>query len=494
MNKAKQIIIGMLSGLGAFDPVMKSLMEDATAATLLLDEIKIKKLDLFEAHRDGKSIFERDKTWENFPVFLQMLERSGERFEIADLKRVIVNDKSILDFAVEKKKLDKLMVPEIWKGRLSKMEELWFEIPKSDKTDYDFLNLRRKVAEATSHVLREDQLSSMGISTQEMKDALRDGGDKLEAVAQKLKENGDHLRKDDLFIFDADGDTVMNLPLFWKTFDQVALMLSDNGEALDVEDFLKHNGTRNSGLVAAENNTSSFNKGLTNLFNAAVWKGRPQAMLELYDHVKEEKRSEIDLPAVLSEVIESTYEDVIDVDSGLSLADLVVPLADIGEEKMSGYEFRALGMDFVWQKMDDIVAGLEASGEKITLADLKKPHGYGAETCLSSAVRKEHLHTVLDILEKNGERLSVEDLTNEDLEGGASLLEIIGESYQIPVLLTPELWQGHKDEFKQLWEALDDKYKSQVDEQDLISAVNRGSLRERFKRKGPSAPTAGGPS
>ena len=104
------------------------------------------------------------------------------------------------------------------------------------------------------------------------------------------------------------------------------------------------------------------------------------------------------------------------------------------------------------------------------------------------------MHVVLDLLEKSGERLSVEDLTNENLEGGTSLLEIIGESYQIPVLLTPELWQGHVDEFKQLWEALDDKYKSQVDEQDLISAVNRGSLRERFKRKGPTAPTAGGPS
>lgn len=480
MNKGKQLIIGMLSGLGSYDPVMKSLMGDAETITDLLGEISITKQDLFDAVRDRKSMFETQKTWDNFPLILNLLERSGERLDVTDMKRTLVGEKSMLDFAIEKKELKHLMVPEIWKGRMAQMETFWFDIPKTDRESCDFLNARRQVAKASGNVIREDQLESMGITPKEMKEALRDGGDKYDKVLETLAKNGDHLKKEDLFIYDEDGDTALNLPAIWNNFGRIVEDLAKNDIHLDPADFTKHHGTRNSPLVAAEN---AFNDGLTKLFNAEVWKGRPGAMLQLYENVREEKRDKIDLPELLAELIDATYVDTIKIDDSLTLSDLTTPLNANGEEAITGYEFRALGVDFVWSKIDDVTTSLKAKGEKITLADLKLSNGYGAETCLSSAIRKGHLQGVLDVLENSGERLTVEDLTAKVYEGETSLLDMIGETHKIPVLLTPENWQGRAEEFAQIWEALDEKYQKQVDQQEIVSAVNRGSLRERFRKR-----------
>ena len=478
MNKGKQLVIGILAGLGADHDAMKELLTEAETATDLMSGVSIGKCDLLQVYREGKTIFENKNAWANLPKMAELIAEKGERFEVEDFTRAIGGTKTLLKLATENDGVKPLFSPVIWKGRLAEMDQLWFKMEKTERNKHDYTTLKLEVASASGVQLREDRLSEMGMSRTELWNMMRDG--KIEEIRAKMEPHGEHLTKEDVFLVDSDGDTIFHTKTAWENFEAIREELARHGEQLEVEDFLFSIGDRDTPLKKAVTHDS-----LGRIFNEAVWAGRPEKMLELYEAVPEDKRSSIKLREVLSGLMEASHAADIKIDDGLSIDFLTTPLeqkAMTDSKEASSYSYRPLGTKVVWDDIEKVRGLLKARDERISKEDLNLQCGYGQETCLSSAIRHGHLLEVLEILDENGEGLSLEDLTDSRYEGDESLLDIIGETYQLPILMDPSRWVGQAAGFSQLWSAVKEGHKSQVDASGTIARINRMSVRSRFQQ------------
>jgi hypothetical protein len=468
MNKAKQFVIGLLCGMTPGHAMLKDIALDSDLAQAMTKVGPITKADIMSPGLNGRSFFEFAETWNNLPALQKVLEDNGERMDSKDFLRGVANGKSLLKMAEDLGVLNLAFSPEIWAGHSREMEHVWYATDKNKRDKFDYLGIRRAVAAAEGREIREDVLARAGITRDNMRDAIRDG-QVAERLKGKLAAIGEHFRPEDLLLADSDGDHTMYLVTAWNnagpTFDE----LHAQGVQFEPDHFTFAYGNRKSLLDAAIEH-----KGLKHLFNARMWAGRPEALMELHGHVPADKRGDIDLTKILDQIYDDMYGKIVDVKNS-SLQDLVTPL--------NGKEAGAvlpLGVKAVWDAMPDIRARLAKAGETITIDHLRKPSGVLNESCLTQAVRFGKLDEVMSILADSHAKLSYSDLTAKVGNQADTLLQMICKANQQEALLQPSHWVGRGQELLQVWEAMASDDRKGIDFKHIHSEMNRMTLRQRF--------------
>jgi hypothetical protein len=469
MNRAKQYVIGLLCGMGPDHVMMRDVKPDADLARELIAMDGIGKGDLLSHGQNGRSFFEFAETWEALPRLQKILQENGERMDKSDFLRGVVNGKSLLKLAEELNVLNQAFLPDAWAGHSLEMEQIWYSVDKGKREKFDFLSIRRAVAALEGKTVREDELARAGITKDEMRGAVRDG--RLDKVRDKLAAVGDTLKAEDFLLMDSYGDNCMDTSTAWNnaqaTFDEF------NAQNVRFEPwhFLHRCGDKKSVLSMA---FESNNKGARHLFNAKIWAGRPEAVMELYSHVPNDKRGEIDLPPLLDEIYNDMYGKVVDVKEP-SLQDLLTPLGDDDAVRVL-----PLGLKAVWDAMPEIRAKLKKEGQVIGIDDLRQTSGILGESCLTQAVRFGKLDEVMAIMADSQAKFTYEDLTAKAENQPETLLQLICKANQQAALLQPRHWIGRGQELLKVWDAMSAAERKTIDFKQIHSEMNRMTLRQRF--------------
>ena len=480
MNKAKQLMIATICGFGPDHELVRDAVSHPEIAEQIRAGVAISKEDLFESLSDGKTLFEHREAWSALPALIGAVRENGGEVSFEDFTAAAPGRMAPVEQAISSMNLDKLFGVELWQGRSDReMVHAWFNSAASSvRRDYDFTALRRRAAEARGEDLREDQLARMGITPDNIREAIKDG--KVADLNKKMAEHGDHLRKSDLFIFDSVGDHMLDTGSAWRKTDMLWKELEAHGEALGADDFLLHTKDRKSMLQTAYD---SFE--LKQIFSAAVWKGRAPEMLVLFNTLAESPRRDgIGIEDILNKIAEEEYGQAVPADRIAAKADLLSVLN--AKDEAVGAQYRpiiALGLEETWKHMDEVRKALRAAGEKLTLDDLRLKSGYSGDSCLKLAARYGRFKDVLDILKESGERLSLADLKAEGPDK-KSLLQALIDKRDTELLLSPQLWVGHMQEFHEVWKALPSYLKKDEDLPLIQAKINMLSVRARFGAPG----------
>ncbi len=488
MDDKQNLLIALSLGLKEDHSIRKDLPENAGAD--IIDISNIDKDDFFNGfEKDGepKNFFHYKEAWEKLPDYVAAYAAKGVKItpeDITEVKRP--GGKTLLEMAVDCGSVIYAFVPEIWAGRREDMENTWYSINKSSRASISFSDILARTAEIEGVQTREAQLKEMGISHDEMIDALKKGP--LDTVLKKLEEAGDYLRVDDLLLMDADGDTVFFASDVWNAdkFEKIVDALAVNGEVLDRDFFMFQRGTRGTILTNGLGKTN----GIDQIFSPKVWAGRPNEMLELFSEVPESNKSKFEIHHVLLKVLEETYAPLLEEGADVSLEDLTETVSVLeGPDKVEGepvkhYPVSLLGLESVWKNIEQIEDKLAVKGEALTSEHLAIESGYPKETVLMIAIKSGEFEKALDVLKSDG-GLSAEILLQKS-ERGKTALDFIVEKDQVALLLDESMWVGMVDDFMQVYQALPDIKKAEVQEQvtSMHSHLNILSLRKAFTDNG----------
>ncbi len=478
MNKGKQLLIAVLCEFDQSHEIYRGIVKDSDTARQLMASTNVTKADIFSATLDGKSFFDYRETWDRIDALVKLLRERGEEVYPRDFTKVITGSKTVLQLCEDRNAIDKLFSPFIWKGRMEEMKELWFAVHQNDRRKNDFRVICRKVAEAEGREMREDKIERMGVRQADVRIALNTGD--FDSIRSKMAAFGDYLRKEDVLAPAEDtGDSLLTPGMPWSHFEKIAAELGRNGEVFTRKDFLAryNNGTTILDRAVQLNE-------LGKVFHPAVWAGRPHEMMELYEVVPADRKKDVNIQQVLSEVVDQAYAAKIKMDGNLTLSSLSRTFGRVADGR-GGFSFRLLGMKSLWQKMDDVRAQLRLRGEKISLSDLRaSAGGIEGETCLKAAARHGQFAQVLSILEESGESIGKDDLLYRGAADSQTLLEILVESEQLQLLMKPDLWAGRAQDLMDVWKHVPIAARDDAQFQKLQSEVNRLSLRKRFGNGG----------
>lgn len=472
-SKAGQFLVALMCGMNDTHPIMKALLsEPGDMASDLMQGVKPAKADLLEPVGLGDTFFEHDAFWEHLPEILKTVAESGDPVTGEDLAgKIILNHKNALDYAIEKEKLQQIFAPEVWKGRLPAMEKAWFRVPERKRDVPAFNQLRTAIATAGGEELRENVLAQANVFVVSIRDGVRSGT--CAELDKRLVAMGDHLRATDVLCPDKDGDHALDSLQAWTNFDRLLDVLEPHGEKFEVQHFLHKHYDRASPLEKAVGTGMA-----AKLFSFRVWRGRPQDMMALYEHVPKDKRSHIAIDTVLQEIEDDIFSSRVNIGPGLKKGDLTA-IVNGATDGTNPAPVRGLGLKKVWNDISGVRELLQAGGDPLRLDDLRLPSGSNGETGLMTAARCGKFGDALDILAANGEELAVTDLTAPD-KTGKRLADILTETTQVGLIARAELWAHRPEDFRQMWNALPDRGKDQVDYQDLVSEMDLIALRRRF--------------
>jgi hypothetical protein len=478
MNKAKQLIIAVMCGFEPSHHMIKDAIDNRFIGQKLLDTDRITKSDLFSDAQNGKNFFEFKETWENIDSLIDMLSHNNETITCDDLQRPLVDNKSAVDLAASCGMLERAFSPKIWKGQMAQMEKLWFNLSSHQQRSCDFLDIRRQVARAEGHELREDALAKVDISVDSIRTAARRGD--WDNLVEKMNKGGLQLTKEDLFLPDTSGDGIFDIMESWDQFEKIhEHLINQSHESFDVSDFLYKRGDRKSPLEHAAN----YSK-LDKIFNAKIWAGNPEGMLSLYNKLGDTDKEKVDVPQIMTELVETTYGDGVRIDETLSISELT-RVMNMGSSSQS--PVRPLGLKKVWDKIDDVRNHLRARSEKITLDELRLKSGFADESCLMVGVRNGRFKDIMCLLDESRETLSVDDLIAKN-KAGKNVVTLLAEQDQLDQLINPQLWIGRGKDLLKVWDNVPHEARQSINFEDTIGQINRLSLREKFggNKKPPS--------
>ena len=477
MDKGKYLLIAMLCGLDSSQAEVRDILSDPDVVRQMAAGIRVTKDELFAAKIKNSSIFERGETWTNIERIIDYIRQGGEEIEVADFMKPVSFNRSALKMAQECGSLNKLFTPKIWAGHSAEMESLWFTLTSPVRMQHDFRAIRRAVAQAEGRVLREDQLEKMGIRDYEIRSALRDGD--LTNVKRKLAEHGERIRKEDVFLLDSNGETVLEMFNTWRNFDRIVDELASHGEKFTADDFLFKRGDAKTPLQRAADH--GF---LGQVFAPKIWSDRPREMMALYERVPQDRRGKIDINKILSVILEAIYGKAAEIDENVTLAQLIAVLNQREmAEADSAHPFRPLrplGLKGTWEKMDFVRRILAARGEKVTLSHLRLESGPGGEACLIHSTRAGCFSQIMSMLRESGEYLDAKDLMSKPAGQDKALLDILVENKELPVLFMPENWVGRAQEMLALRGKIPNHACGDLNMGEILGQVNRLTLRERY--------------
>lgn len=473
MKKDKQLLLALICGLDVDHKLMKTAGSAEILSDSLLRQSRLTKDDLFAPSESGQNFFDFREVWPKIPAIIDKIRQSGEPVEAADFAKKLGGDKTILELAEKHEALVYVFHPQIWKNNLPEMEKLWFQTKKINRGNLDFGRLRQNVAQHSGIVLREDRLAQYGISAGLLRTNLREG--EAADVDTRLKSRGDRLRKEDIFLIDGDGETVLDNSRTWDHFDKIASILQKNGEQFTAADFKFSRGDGKTPLARA----GEFSK-LDKVFSPALWKGRIDEMMALWDSVPTGQKSSVKIGAVVSALEDDSFSEMLDVTQDVTLAGLIKPhhptLKTLRTEE-DDYTVRPLGLQKTWYNIWDVQKALDTRGETIDLDHLRLPHGWFGNSCLHAAANYGFTEVVVDMLRKNGEWFAAEDLLTKK-DGQESVLEIITRQDKLGVIMKPELWLGRAETLIKVWDALPTPKQSQFNMEDMLAKINLLGLRQ----------------
>ncbi len=278
MEKAKQLVLGQLFQLPDDHPIMKDLLADPDVVALA--QIALITKDEFFAATDaeGKSFFEYTDVWTHMDEAVTSMRSKGLDIQGADFTKVVVGTKSPVTLADDRDMLAKLFTPVIWQGQYNAMLGAWYGLgfsnPRKDKLD--FIALQEQVAATEGKTCRIVQLTKIGIDPGDIRSAVTSGD--YAKIREKLAAQGDHFRREDVFMLDKWGDHTLDSSAGWKHFSELCDELAKNGERLEVEDFLFGVPGRDSILKDAQDDSDN----LKQLFTPRLWYGRADDVVRLH--------------------------------------------------------------------------------------------------------------------------------------------------------------------------------------------------------------------
>jgi len=470
-NKAGQLVIALKCGMDSDHDIIKQSIEDADAfAESFLSSTKLEKSDLFGVIGTNDTFFRCDEVWNNLDAVVGFLRQNGVEITGSDFCNTpVLNEKTALDFAAEKRVLDKLFTPTIWKGHLAEMEKAWFAIERNKRDFSAFKGLRREIADAGGEAVREDEFDRVNITIANLRRAVSDG--EYKELNQKLESGGDHLRASDVLVPDEYGDHALDNLTAWNNFDKLLDELDKNDERLEVHHFLHNHHGRKSPLTEA----LSIEMG-HKIFSVRMWRGRPQEMMALYEHVPVGERAKVPINKVLAELEDDLLSGVVKIKQGMKKGELTAALNYVAHD---GAQVRGLSLKTVWENIEQVRGFLREGNESLSLEDLRITSGRHEESALLAAARFGKFDQVMDMLQESGEELALADLTAR-AAGEKNILEILTENQQLDTIVRPELWAHRTKDFHHLWTVLPNSGREQLDYNDLVSRMNVIALRHRF--------------
>lgn len=470
MNKGKKLILAVLCGLPADHKVYKEAAADPAAAAEMLAVTRVTKQDLLEPIDGARNVFAFEQTWDRFA---RLMAQTGERFTIEDLSRRDAGGTSLVEYAVQHGKLEQLFTPEIWRGRIEDMDNLYYGVKRADREKIDYPAMRSATAALTGIVLAEDKLKKTGMAPSSVRTRLTNGTNITDLRAD-LARNGDRIRKEYVLMLSSEGDNIFDNS---SAFNNMHLWLEDlekANERLTKADFLRTYGNQKSILQNAMRHDA-----LPKIFTPAIWKGRPKEMLELFEQLPPADRTRVDIAAVVKTLRETEYGERVRIDSTLSRATLTAPLNQNERWEKDFAPVCALSLTKVWKDIAQVRGTLSARGEKLTTDDLRRPTGFGVDNVMTMAAREGQFAAVMDIAAESGQKITLADLTTANTSG-QSIADILIKANQSALMFRAENWVGQAKDMARLWEKLPELQRKAIDFPAIQGRVNALTLREKF--------------
>jgi hypothetical protein len=445
MSKKEQFKIARFCKMQLDHELVRKLWDDPEILENFMtsDDGKLSKDALFEITATGLSFFRYDEVWDSLPKLAKQYEAQGTPLTVQDITDKRINEKSLLDLALTEKKLDKLFTPDLWKGQMKEMENLWFSISWNDRLSQNFLETRRLVAKASGKTLREDELRDMGINLTEFRRWLKEG--KLDLVKNALAKSGDHLRKDDVLLLDEKGDTIFESITAWHNLEEMHKELVKNGEPLCADDFMFKRGVRSTPLEKAIDHNQ-----LHELFCPKIWVGRLDEMEMLwnevpYNHQEKARISQkFDIQKAMLDTENMTYDQDGVADDMNTVESLTTPLNKNKENPVLPLSLKA-----VWDKIDMVEAAIGQNNQKLNIENLREKSGYNGMSIMQIAAQYGHFEKVLEIIKDD--HLTVQDLIEQN-KAGQTLISILAEKKQLDAVFNAEMWVGRVHDMMTVWE------------------------------------------
>lgn len=448
----------------------------AVAEALAGKGAAISKQDFFTPDERGNYIIDTPGFWRNFDRIRDMLAARGERFETQDfLFTLNESQRRTLLSSAGAEGTRKIFTEAVWRGRFDEMESLWYKVPMPIRTGFGNdgnlpLALKRSLLAAEGRRLPEDGLARAGMTPADVAGAFAERGD-FDAFLRRLTQAGERLRKEYLLLRNPQGDTCFAGKGAWDRYARVSEILAAQGERLEVEDFIRQVGPANNILTRA-----ATHHALGHVFTPALWKNRLDDMLQLWGYVLDAwkippfTRNDFDLSYAEAESL--TYRESLGAKHIEGKQDLLRPL------NRGGTPVLGLGLKAVWDNIDDVNAQLAQKGERITVADLRRPSGLLGHSCLITAVKLGRFAAVVSIARASGEALKLEDFMTKD-HHGETLLSILAARKELPLVFSPDLWAGRVPDMKTLWGQVSHKDRAQVDIQKAEVAAKQATLQKK---------------
>lgn len=423
----------------------------------------ISKNDLLTMRDDeGRLMVAASGFWPNFERIVHLLRSNHDELRASDFLRVIDGtDKTLLKMAEDTNNLSRIFNPIVFPARADEAEMLWYHAAANvRRTSYasGFLPVKRAILKQTGQTPREDILEQAGLSVRTLPTMFKaDNTALFEDAIQRLKLRGDTLKKKDLLLPDTDGDTMFYYAETWNHFEVITSHLAKNGERFTIDDYLFNRPNKQSMLTSAAERQS-----LSRVFDPKLWVGRVEEMAELWTHVKQAQRNQIEkiqsFEEYLAEAEGLTY--AFKFDARITRAMLTEPVDLRGD-----YKILPLGLKSTWVDIGEIRQTLDAQGEPLCLADLRPASGIQRSSCMVTGAKLGYTDVILDVARVSaqfGDHLTFDDLTTENANG-TSLLKIFAEQKKLKTLFDAGLWAGRVTEMERVWQAVPIDSRAQVD-------------------------------
>ena len=257
----------------------------------------------------GDTCFYAQESWQRYPEIARTLAANGEQLEVADFIRQVGQVGNILTRAAERRALDKVFAPELWANRLGDMLTLWGHVREGWKSqslpDADF-DVAYAKAESLTYAPLVNFTNLHG--KQDLIRALNEGDaqpvlplalkafwdDHASAAVPALKLKGEPLQLVDLRRVSGQmGHSCLVSAAKFGHFRTVVDIVRVSGEEMKLEDFMLRDSHGNTllSILAAR-------KELPLVFTPDLWAGRVGDMKTLWNQVKYNDRSQIDMAKV----------------------------------------------------------------------------------------------------------------------------------------------------------------------------------------------------
>lgn len=460
-------------------------------------ENKLCKEDLFVHDDKGRSFLDQNNFWVNFSKVCQVIAQNDEHFTRADFLRKI-NDGSwhtLLQSARQSKGYLHIFKEEAWAGHFDDMQDVFASFSFMEKKEIFpisqgsmDLNLKRSVLAAEGKVMPEDSLARAGLKNIDLHNAFRTNfGDGYEDIKERLAAVGDYFRKEYLLLPDDSGDTVFYFSSIWEEYNDIVDTLSQNGQRLEIKDFLREIGNSEPILKKAGDH-----RALDKVFNPHHWVDRLDDMIALWEHVppkyKEKTMKQESFDLVYAAAESKTYKDLIDfskIDSKIDLLSQINYCATPGQHPVY-----PIGIIDFWQHIDGLAERLAMNKESFSAADFRQKSGPNEETILIKGTKLGHFSKIVKLIGQNNEKLTVDDFLQKD-KNGCSVLQIMSQRKELHQVFQPELWENRLPDMRALWMNVENIHRHQIDisdiefklKQKIIAARSNDNLRLPTRQK-----------